>query len=193
MWPRLLSRFPRFPRLPRLSRLRRGAPADAGLLVPSRKRFGLPKIDVRQVGHRFQQVVALHDVNIEVHAGEFVCLLGPSGCGKSTLLRLVADILAEHDIGVETAAAPAVHFSLKKGSLMETPVTSTLAEGIAVKKKGKIGKKAKPMPPLQPIGKGFIVDKNGIIWDQGKAVGIWGVDGPARSPSITARGQSRLA
>lgn len=39
-------------------------------------------------------------------------------------------------VGVETAAAPAVHFSLKKGSLMETPVTSTLAEGIAVKHPG---------------------------------------------------------
>ena len=39
-------------------------------------------------------------------------------------------------IGVETAAAPAVHFSLKKGCLMETPVASTLAEGIAVKHPG---------------------------------------------------------
>jgi threonine dehydratase len=39
-------------------------------------------------------------------------------------------------IGVETAAAPAVHFSLKKGRLMEAPVATTLAEGIAVKKPG---------------------------------------------------------
>jgi threonine dehydratase len=39
-------------------------------------------------------------------------------------------------IGVETAAAPAMHFSLKKGSIIETPVTSSLADGIAVKKPG---------------------------------------------------------
>ena len=33
-------------------------------------------------------VPALHDVNIEFHAGEFVALVGRSGCGKSTLLNL---------------------------------------------------------------------------------------------------------
>jgi NitT/TauT family transport system ATP-binding protein len=65
------------------------------LLVPRRARAGPPKIDVRDVGHRFRnEVVALHDVNIEVHAGEFVCLLGPSGCGKTTLLYALAGHLA---------------------------------------------------------------------------------------------------
>ena len=32
---------------------------------------------------------AVHDVNLTVGDGEFVCILGPSGCGKSTTLRMI--------------------------------------------------------------------------------------------------------
>jgi len=35
---------------------------------------------------------AVKDVNIQIHEGEFVCLLGPSGCGKSTLLRIITGL-----------------------------------------------------------------------------------------------------
>lgn len=41
---------------------------------------------------RARVVEALRPVNVEVQAGEFVCLLGPSGCGKSTLLSIIAGL-----------------------------------------------------------------------------------------------------
>lgn len=40
------------------------------------------------------QVIALQDVHLAVHTGEFISLIGPSGCGKSTLLRVIADLTA---------------------------------------------------------------------------------------------------
>src|SRR4030042_2174902 len=35
------------------------------------------------------EVVAVHDVNLDIQKGELVTLLGPSGCGKTTTLRMV--------------------------------------------------------------------------------------------------------
>ena len=35
---------------------------------------------------------AVHDFNLEIQDGEFICLVGSSGCGKSTTLRMVAGL-----------------------------------------------------------------------------------------------------
>ncbi|WP_201280792.1 ABC transporter ATP-binding protein [Paenibacillus lutrae] len=40
-----------------------------------------------------QANMALEDVQLTVHPGEFVSLLGPSGCGKTTLLSIIAGLI----------------------------------------------------------------------------------------------------
>ncbi|MGA2804779.1 MAG: ABC transporter ATP-binding protein [Acidimicrobiales bacterium] len=47
-------------------------------------------VELRGLRRTFGNVVALDDLSLEVHSGEFVSLLGPSGCGKTTALRIVA-------------------------------------------------------------------------------------------------------
>ncbi len=53
-------------------------------------------VDVRAVTKAFvhggSELLALDHASVQVHAGEFFCLMGPSGSGKSTLLNLIAGI-----------------------------------------------------------------------------------------------------
>lgn len=57
---------------------------------------GRPVIEARGLSLTFETadgpVFALSDVDLDVHAGEFVSFIGPSGCGKTTFLRVVADL-----------------------------------------------------------------------------------------------------
>ena len=46
-------------------------------------------LECRNVGHWFDGVRVLHDVNLKIARGETVALVGPSGCGKSTMLRAI--------------------------------------------------------------------------------------------------------
>ena len=49
-------------------------------------------IEIRGIGKKFGDFVALDDVNLTVRTGALTALLGPSGGGKSTLLRIVAGL-----------------------------------------------------------------------------------------------------
>ncbi len=44
---------------------------------------------------------AVADFNMEVAAGEFVCIVGPSGCGKSTVLNMIAGLDAASTGAIE--------------------------------------------------------------------------------------------
>jgi multiple sugar transport system ATP-binding protein len=49
-------------------------------------------ITFEHVTKKFDDSVAVDDLNIEVADGEFLVLVGPSGCGKTTALRMLAGL-----------------------------------------------------------------------------------------------------
>jgi NitT/TauT family transport system ATP-binding protein len=67
-------------------------------------------------GHGADQTVALHDVDLDVAEGEFLCIVGASGCGKSTLLNLVAG-LDKPDAGTVESNGHRVAFMFQEASL----------------------------------------------------------------------------
>jgi NitT/TauT family transport system ATP-binding protein len=49
-------------------------------------------VSVKNLSFSYEKEEILSDINMEVKAGAFVCLLGQSGCGKSTFLRLLGGL-----------------------------------------------------------------------------------------------------
>jgi NitT/TauT family transport system ATP-binding protein len=52
---------------------------------------GAYKLEIRRLSKRYQ-IPVLHELDLSVRAGEFVCLLGPNGCGKTTLLKILSGL-----------------------------------------------------------------------------------------------------
>ena len=51
-------------------------------------------VEIKDVSFKYPGTdrLILDGINMNIHEGDFVCLLGQSGCGKSTLLRLLAGL-----------------------------------------------------------------------------------------------------
>ena len=50
------------------------------------------RLQVQSLSCRFDGREVVSSVNLQVAAGQVMCLLGPSGCGKSTTLRMIAGV-----------------------------------------------------------------------------------------------------
>ncbi len=59
-----------------------------------------PALRLKGLAKRFGKAVAVTGLDLDVPAGDFVCLVGPSGCGKTTVLRMIS--------GLETPSAGAI-------------------------------------------------------------------------------------
>lgn len=51
-----------------------------------------PILELRGVNKSFGPIDVLHDISLQLHAGEVLCLLGDNGAGKSTLIRLLSGV-----------------------------------------------------------------------------------------------------
>ena len=49
-----------------------------------------PQLEIRGLGRRFGGVVAVDEVDLDVHRGEILGVIGPNGAGKTTLFEVIA-------------------------------------------------------------------------------------------------------
>ena len=51
-----------------------------------------PILKLTAINKSFGPIDVLHDINLEVHPGEVLCLLGDNGAGKSTLIKVLSGV-----------------------------------------------------------------------------------------------------
>lgn len=52
----------------------------------------MARVLLQKVTKKYRDTLAVRELTLLVHHGEFLVLLGPSGCGKSTVLRMIAGL-----------------------------------------------------------------------------------------------------
>ena len=100
-----------------------------------------PLVELESVGKRYGNVIALHDITLEVAASEITCVLGDNGAGKSTLIKIVAG-LHKHDEGVFRVEGSAVSFGSPREALEHG--IATVYQDLAV-------------VPLMPVWRNFFL------------------------------------
>ena len=51
------------------------------------------KIEINHLSYRYNDKLALDDINLSMQSHDLVTILGPNGSGKSTLLKCIVSIL----------------------------------------------------------------------------------------------------
>ena len=81
-------------------------------------------ISIRQLAMTFEstegeKVEALHPIDLEISAGQFVALVGPSGCGKSTILNILAGFLTPTQGRARVGGEPIIKPSIDRGVVFQ--------------------------------------------------------------------------
>jgi NitT/TauT family transport system ATP-binding protein len=93
-----LARSSEHPRPANISgSLGRANRSSRAALVNSHVESAIPKLWIQNLSLKYktsggERLLALDSIDLQVRAGEFLCVVGPSGCGKSTLLYLIAGL-----------------------------------------------------------------------------------------------------
>ena len=75
-------------------------------------------LSIEKLASAYGRIRALHDVSLDVHAGEIVALIGANGAGKTTLLRAIS--------GVQNITAGSIRFDNKPIERLSSPARVAL-------------------------------------------------------------------
>ena len=103
-------------------------------------------VSIKRVGLTIGNNEIMAGIDLDIRAGEFVCLLGPSGCGKSTLLNAIAgfqDVAGEISIDGKRVKGP----GLDRGVVFQS--SEALFPWLSVRENVEYGLKLRSVPAAE--------------------------------------------
>jgi len=101
------------------------ASSDTDIPGSEEKSLAAPLCRVQDLSHRYGDLQALRDVNLDVAGGEIVAVLGKNGSGKSTLFRLLSTLMpiqsGRVEIGGVDASGDPLGVRSKIGIIFQSP------------------------------------------------------------------------
>ena len=101
----------------------------------------VPALQVDNVGVLYGKAIALEDVSLHVHEGEFVSVVGLNGAGKTTLFNAISG-LVPYTGAIRWAGAPLVASSaaaIARGGIVQCPETRELFGEMSVRENLDLG------------------------------------------------------
>ena len=75
-----------------------------------------PILSLKGISKSFGPIDVLHDINLDLRAGEALCLLGDNGAGKSTVIRLLSGVHTPTSGTIELDGRPVIFASPREAS-----------------------------------------------------------------------------
>ena len=102
--------------------------------------------DVRlvEVTKRFDDVVAVDNLSLEIERGSFFALLGPSGCGKTTTLRMIG--------GFEQPTEGAIYLGDQRGQRAARRTSATSTRSSSPTRSSRISRCSRTSPSASAAG-----------------------------------------
>ena len=107
----------------------------------------MAEISFVNIEKRYDDVVAVHDLNFTIHDGEYLGLLGPSGCGKTTTLRMISGLTKPTQGKILWDGDPITHLDPQDRDIGYVFQNFAIFPHLTIRENIEFGPKAKNMRP----------------------------------------------